>query len=80
MNVDFAHRFLLWSLALNYAVLLVWFFAFVFARGWLQRLHGRWFRLSDASFDAIHYGGMAAYKLAILFFNLIPFVVLWITA
>ena len=78
MDVDFLIRFLLWSLAANYAVVLAWFLAFVFARGWMQRLHGRWFRLSDASFDAIHYAGMAAYELAIFFFNVVPLVALWL--
>lgn len=76
MSPDAVGRFLLWSLIANYAILLVWFLVFVFARGWIQRLHGRWFRLSDASFDAIHYGGMAVYKIGILLFNLAPLLAL----
>ncbi|MCA7022797.1 MULTISPECIES: DUF6868 family protein [Stenotrophomonas] len=78
MDSDFLCRFLLWSLAFNYAVLLVWFLAFVTARDALRRLHGRWFALPDASFDAIHYGGMAAYKIGILLFNLAPLAALWL--
>jgi hypothetical protein len=78
MNLDLLPRFLLWSLAINYAVLLAWFLAFVFARGWMHRLHGRWFKLSDSTFNAIHYGSMAAYKLAIFFFNLVPLAALWL--
>ena len=77
MDSDFLCRFLLWSLAFNYAVLLVWFLAFVTARDALRRLHGRWFALPDASFDAIHYGGMAAYKIGILLFNLVPLLALY---
>lgn len=76
MSSDFLCRFLIWSLAINYVVLFTWFFAFVFARQWMQRLHGQWFRLSDNTFDAVHYGGMAAYKLAIFFFNLTPLIAL----
>ncbi len=78
MDSDFLCRFLLWSLAFNYAVLLAWFLAFVTARDALRRLHGRWFALLDASFDAIHYGGMAAYKIGILLFNLAPLAALWL--
>ncbi|WP_313231442.1 DUF6868 family protein [Stenotrophomonas acidaminiphila] len=78
MDSDFLCRFLLWSLAFNYAVLLTWFLAFVTARDALRRLHGRWFALPDASFDAIHYGGMAAYKIGILLFNLAPLAALWL--
>ena len=77
MHSDFLCRFLLLSLAINYAILLTWFVAFVAARNWLRALHGRWFQLSDSTFDAIHYGGMAAYKIGILLFNLVPLLALY---
>ena len=77
MNPDFLFRFLLCSLAINYAILLTWFVAFLAARNWLRALHGRWFRLSDPAFDAIHYGGMAVYKIGILLFNLVPLLALY---
>ncbi len=76
MSPDHFFRFLLGSLILNYAILLMWFLVFVFARGFLRRLHGRWFQLPDSTFDAIHYGGMAIYKISILLFNLVPLLVL----
>lgn len=76
MTPDFIRHFLLWSLVINYGMLLIWFFAFVFARDTIRRLHSRWFALSDATFDAIHYGGMALYKISILLFNLVPFIAL----
>jgi len=79
MNSDFLCRFLWWSLALNYLVLFTWFFAFAFAHRWLRNLHGKWFQMSDSTFDAIHYGGMAAYKIGILLFNLAPLVALYFT-
>ena len=77
MNSDFLVRFLLWSLAINYAILLTWFIAFVAARNWLRALHGRWFRLSETAFDAIHYGGMAVYKIGIFLFNPAPLLALY---
>ena len=76
MPGHFLFRFLLFSTLINYAVLIVWFLAFVLARGWMRNLHGRWFKLPDATFDAIHYGGMAAYKIGILLFNLTPLLAL----
>jgi membrane-associated phospholipid phosphatase len=78
MTSDVLFPFLLWSLAFNYLVLLVWFFAFVFARHWIFRLHGRWFPLSETTFTALHYGGMAVYKIGILLFNLAPLVALYL--
>ena len=80
MNSDFLFRFLLCSLAINYAILLTWFVVFVAARNWLRALHGRWFRLSEPAFDAIHYGGMAVYKIGILLFNLVPLLALYVEA
>ena len=47
-------------------------------REWMRGLHGRWFKLPDATFDAIHYGGMAAYKIGIMLFNLAPLLALWL--
>ena len=72
----FLRDFLLWCLVVNYFILLLWFAAFVLAHAWLYRLHSRWFRVSEERFDAIHYGGMAAYKVAILLFNLAPLLAL----
>lgn len=77
MTPEVLFRFLLFSLAVNYAVLLLWFLAFVFARPTMRALHGRWFQLSDTSFDAIHYGGMAIYKVGIFLLNLSPLLALY---
>ena len=72
--------FLLWCTIINYLVLLVWFAAFSVAHNWMVKLHGRWFRLTTAQFDAIHYGGMAVYKVGILLLNLVPYIALRIVA
>ena len=63
---------LLWCACLNYAVLLLWFGVYVFARDWMYGLHTRWFTLSIEAFSAIHYAGLAVYKIAIIVFNLVP--------
>jgi hypothetical protein len=76
MTIDFARRFLLWCTVANYAVLIVWFLAFITAGNSLFGMHARLFRLSREQFDAIHYGGMAVYKIGILLFNLVPLIVL----
>ena len=76
MNIEVARNFLLWCTVINYGVLLVWFLVFTFAHDWIKRIHGRWFRLSSEQFDALHYGGMTIFKIGIILFNLVPFVVL----
>ena len=69
-------QFLLWCTILNYLVLFLWFVVFSLAHDWMFKLHGRWFRLTPAQFDALHYGGMTIYKVGILLLNLVPLVAL----
>jgi hypothetical protein len=38
--------------------------------------HSRWFHLSVEQFDALHYAGIALYKIGILLFNLVPYIAL----
>ncbi|WP_407305355.1 DUF6868 family protein [Acinetobacter sp.] len=33
---------------------MIWFLAFIFIHNWIKKLHGKWFNLSDATFDTIH--------------------------
>ena len=76
MNLSHLSDFLLYSLVINYLILIIWFVVFVFDKDWMKLLHGQWFQLSDQQFDAIHYGGMAVYKIGILLLNLTPYIAL----
>jgi hypothetical protein len=76
MSIEVTRSFLLWCTVINYGILLVWFLVFVFAHDSIQRIHGRWFRLSGEQFDALHYAGMSILKIGIILLNLVPFVVL----
>jgi hypothetical protein len=69
---------LLWSLVINYGVLLIWFASFTFAHDRHYRLHNRWFKVSPETFDALHYGGMSVYKIGTLLLNLAPLGALWL--
>jgi len=70
----------LWCAIINYGLLLWWFLLFARAHEWLYRLTGRWFRLSVEAFDRMNYLGMMLFKIAIILFNLVPFVALRIVA
>jgi uncharacterized protein DUF6868 len=76
MSIETARDVLLWCAAMNYGILLWWFLFFALARGWMHRFHSRSFCLSSDRFDAIHYAGMAMYKIGILLFNLVPYLTL----
>ena len=80
MNPDTLKTLLLYSLAFNYALLLVWFGVFSLAHDWIYCLHRRWFSLSIDTFDALHYAGMSVYKIGIILLNIAPLVALWLTS
>jgi len=76
MTAETILDFLAWCLVLNLGLLLWWFLFFVMAHDWMYRYHGKWFKLSVEKFDAIHYAGMAGFKIGILLFNFVPYLVL----
>jgi len=80
MNLDTLRDVLLWSMVINYGVLLIWFAAFTLAHDRIYALHHRWFSISRETFDALHYGGMAVYKIGVLLLNLAPLVALWLVS
>ncbi len=80
MTVAEIKEILLWSVGINYGILVIWFGAFCIAHDWLYRLHSRWFKLSVETFDAIHYAGMATYKVGILLLTVVPLVALLVVS
>jgi hypothetical protein len=76
MTISLVKEMLLGCVIFNYAILLIWSGVFVFARSWMYRMHSRWFKLSDETFDALNYLGLAIYKIGILLFNLAPWIAL----
>jgi hypothetical protein len=78
MNPDTIKALLLYSLAFNYAILIIWFGVFSLAHDAMYRLHSRWFSLSVETFDAIHYASMALYKIGIMLLNITPLIALWL--
>jgi len=80
MAVHEIKTILLWCLGINYAVLLIWFGVFVYAHDGLYQLHTRWFKLSVETFDAIHYGAMAVYKVGVILLNLVPLAAFYLSS
>ena len=77
MNITLITHFLLYMFILNMTVLLLWFWGLIYARDAINRLQRKYFKLSDETFDTLHYVALALYKIMIIFFNLIPLIVLY---
>ena len=76
MTVEALRDMLAWCTVVDYVILLIWFFFFIFAHDFLHRIHSKWFNISREQFDVIHYAGMALFKIGILLFNLTPYLAL----
>ncbi len=73
MAVDTIRDVLGWCAVINLGLLLWWFLFFMLAHDWIYRIHGKWFKLPVERFDALHYAGMAFFKICILLFNIVPY-------
>jgi hypothetical protein len=67
-----------WCSLINIGILLLWFLFFSVAHDWVYRLHSKWFCLSRERFDAIHYAGMAIFKISFIVLNVVPYLALCI--
>lgn len=76
MTLETIRSMLAWCTLINWGLLLVWFLMFFFVHDWIYRLHSRWYQIPQDRFDAIHYAGMAFFKILILTFNLVPYLAL----
>ena len=69
-------EFLLWSAAINLGLLIISFLAFTFGGDFIYRVHGKWYDIKKDQFNTIVYAGMMFYKICILFFNIVPYIVI----
>lgn len=76
MTLEMIRSMLAWCAVIDLGMLVLWFLLFTMAHDWLYRLHGKWFRMGREAFDAIHYKGMAFFKIGIVIFNLAPYLAL----
>ena len=76
MTVEQIRDVLGWCAVINIGLLLWWFLMFALAHDFVYRLHGKWFKLTVERFDAIHYAGMAFFKIGIFLLNIVPYLAL----
>lgn len=80
MNIDLLREFFAWCSLLNIGLLAIWALIFWQNPQWIFRAHRHFFKLSDEQFTRLNYLAMAGYKLAIILFNLVPYLVLSLIA
>lgn len=73
-DLDGVARILIRCFLGGMVLLIVWFAGFAAAGDWIYGVHTRWFQIPRQTFDAIHYIGMAATKITIILFFLVPWI------
>lgn len=76
MTPDTIRTALGWSSFINLVCLLLWFIIFTLAHDFMYGIHNQWFNLPVETFNTIHYAGLLLYKVLIVFFSLIPYLIL----
>lgn len=76
MNLESLQSFFGWCSLINYTILLVWAVAMLLARTHVYNLHRKWFPLSDAELDRCVYICVGVYKILVVTFNVVPWIVL----
>ena len=72
--------FLGWCTAINFGVLIFASIMLVAARGWASRIHGGMFGLGEDDVAREYFRYLANYKIAVVVFNLVPYIALRIMA
>lgn len=72
--------FLGWCTAINLGVLILASILLVAARGWATRVHAGMFGLEEADVAREYFRYLANYKIAVVVFNLVPYIALRIMA
>jgi len=76
MTLELLKGTLAWSAVLNMGILLWWFLFLTLAHDWVYKMHSKFCHIQREQFDAIHYAGMAFYKICIFTFFIVPYLAL----
>ncbi len=76
MTIEQLTSLLGWSTLIHFVFLVFWFAMLTVASEYIYRLHQRWFPISREHFFLAHYSLMGFYKLCVLLFFAVPFLLL----
>lgn len=67
-----------WCTLINYLILCVSSAFLAFSRDWMMEMHSKWFGVSKDALPGIYFKYLAYFKIAIIVFNLTPYIALLI--
>ncbi len=78
MNIQILTSFFMWCTIINAGLLILSAIMIIPAEDLVYRIHSKWFSFSRETFNVVIYSFLGLYKIAILVFNLVPWIVLLI--
>ena len=76
MNIEILTQFFGWCLAINFAILMFSTAMILVARDKVRGIHSRMFGLSKEKIYQEYFSYLATYKVALIVFNLVPYIAL----
>ena len=78
MDIQMLTQFLMWCTVFNVALLTISAAICLCASDWLYGIHSKLYSVSRETFNMVCYGFLVAYKIAVLVFNVVPYIALLI--
>ena len=78
MDIQTLTTFFMWCAILNIGLLLLASLILVFAGDFVYRLRSKWFPMPREMFSVVTYSFLGLFKIAVLIFNVVPYVALLI--
>ena len=76
MNIETTREFLGWCTAINLGFLMVMTIKLLALQNWASKIHAKWFNIDEESVRQVYFQFLAAYKIALLIFNVAPYIAL----
>ncbi|MFH1459167.1 MAG: DUF6868 family protein [Candidatus Omnitrophota bacterium] len=76
MTLELLREIFKWCSIINFGLFMLSIIVICSGRDWICKMHGKWYNIPEDKICVILYQVMAFYKISILIFNVIPFIVL----
>ena len=76
MDLQTLELFFMWCTIINGAIYLEWLLFFIFAPDFVYRMQSRLFPIPRETYNVVIYSLLGAFKLFLIFFNIVPYLAL----
>ena len=80
MDIQTLTSFFMWCTIINGGILILMAMILLFAPDFAYRMQSRWIPITRQTFDVVYYATIGFFKVLVIFFNVVPWVVLLLIA